>query len=465
VFSGRCQAGAGSFLSGDASWPIRTALSLASLFALSSFLIAIATLIAYPLDLVDILRPLADGPAVHPLTSVSVILLCVCVVLAMQHTRRLVDGVCAVVLLSAVAQLASPDMAGRWLQENTPIPALPGTFVPASTAFCLLLLAISLLLRRRRNAVVSQILCVFAYGAPTQALVGYVLGVPEPRAGMSLTTVLMLIPLCVATALRTVHHGFLRALLGRTRVSMLARRHLALVMMVPYLLGLGIVAIRPDAANIFFVILIVASSQTVGLIVAMLTLSFGNLERRSNILQKRAESRARRDGLTGAMNRPGFIAHARLEIDRRRNNQAHVSLLFVDIDHFKRINDTWGHAVGDKVLRRIIRLSRGCLRSGDTIARWGGEEFVVLLPATNLDGAVMIAEKIRVRIEAEQFDELAIGLHVTVSVGCAEMNGSEGLDDLVAKADRGLYEAKHRGRNRSVAAKQGKMRLTSRPFT
>lgn len=452
MISGRCQAGAHSYPSGDGRWPIRTAPGLASLFALSSFLVAIATLIAYPLHLVSILRPLADGPAVNPLTSLSVILLCFCVVLAMHRTRHLVDGICTVVLLSAVAQLASPDMTYHWLQENIPIPALPWTIVSTSPAFCLLLLSFSLFLRQHRNAVVSQMLCVFAYGAPAQALVGYVLGVQEPRAGMSLTTVLMLIPLCVATALRTVHHGFLRALLRQTHASMLARRHLALVMMIPYLLGLGIVGVQPDAANIFFVILIVASSQTVGLIVALLTLSFGKIERRSHILQRRAETRARRDGLTGAMNRAGFIEHARLEIDRRRRDMGHVSLLFVDIDHFKRINDTYGHGVGDQVLQRIIRLSRGCLRSGDTIARWGGEEFVVLLPATNLDGAVLIAEKIRLRIEAEQFDELSAGLHVTVSVGCAQMNDGEGLDTLVARADSGLYEAKHRGRNQSVAA-------------
>jgi diguanylate cyclase (GGDEF)-like protein len=86
------------------------------------------------------------------------------------------------------------------------------------------------------------------------------------------------------------------------------------------------------------------------------------------------------------------------------------------------------------------------------VARWGGEEFVVLLPATDLNGALLIAEKIRHRIGVEQFDELATGLQVTVSIGCAEMSSSEGLDELVARADRALYEAKHRGRNQTVAA-------------
>ena len=92
-----------------------------------------------------------------------------------------------------------------------------------------------------------------------------------------------------------------------------------------------------------------------------------------------------------------------------------------------------------------------CLRNGDTVARWGGEEFIVLLPAADLEGTRLIAEKIRQRIEVEDFDKLAGGLQVTVSIGCVEMNSSEGLDELVARADRAFYEAKDRGRNQIVA--------------
>ena len=159
-----------------------------------------------------------------------------------------------------------------------------------------------------------------------------------------------------------------------------------------------------------------------------------------------------RDGLTGVMNRASFANQAHREIGEHRRTKSNVSLLFIDVDHFKRINDTYGHETGDEVLKRITRLMRRCLRKGDTVARWGGEEFVVLLPATDLNVTLLIAEKIRHRIEVEQFDELATGLHVTVSIGCVEMSRSEGLDELVAQADRALYEAKHRGRNQTVAA-------------
>lgn len=167
---------------------------------------------------------------------------------------------------------------------------------------------------------------------------------------------------------------------------------------------------------------------------------------------RRAETRATRDGLTGAMNRASFTSRARREIGQHRSIKSNVSLLFVDVDHFKRINDTYGHDSGDRVLKRIIRLARCCLRSDDTVARGGDEEFVVLLPATDLNGALLIAEKIRCRIEIEQFDALQTGLQVTVSIGCAEISSSEGLDELVARADRALYEAKHLGRNQTAAA-------------
>jgi diguanylate cyclase (GGDEF)-like protein len=187
-------------------------------------------------------------------------------------------------------------------------------------------------------------------------------------------------------------------------------------------------------------------------VVALLALSFCNLERRSTILQRRTETRAARDGLTGAMNRASFTSHARREIGQHRSIKSKLSLFFVDVDHFKRSNDTYGHETGDRVLRRIIRLTRCCLRGGDTVARCVGEEFVVLLPAADLNGALLIAEKIRYRIEVEQYDALATGLQVTVSIGCVEISSSEGFDELVARADRALYDAKHHGRNQTVAA-------------
>ena len=153
--------------------PLRAALGLASLFALCSFLIAVVALVAYRLGLVDIIQPLTDGPALHPATALSVILLATCVVLTTPRARPFIDGVCAVVLLGALARLAFPDEASLWLQQHNTYPAGPESVVSTGTALCLLLLAASLLLRQYGNAVISQMMSVLAYSAPALGPVSY----------------------------------------------------------------------------------------------------------------------------------------------------------------------------------------------------------------------------------------------------------------------------------------------------
>ncbi len=128
-------------------------------------------------------------------------------------------------------------------------------------------------------------------------------------------------------------------------------------------------------------------------------------------------------------------------------------MLFIDIDHFKDINDSLGHAVGDSVLQRVGRALRDRLRRGDLLARYGGEEFVALLPDTDLDAATRVAEVLRRRIETIDYSSLTGALPVRVSIGVAQF--SEELmsaGSLVSAADAAMYEAKRQGRNRVVAA-------------
>ena len=165
--------------------------------------------------------------------------------------------------------------------------------------------------------------------------------------------------------------------------------------------------------------------------------------------QRKAERAVRRDTLTGALNRRAFTEQAEREIERRQTPDVGLSLLFVDLDHFKSINDRLGHSVGDQVLKRLIRVTRSCLRSRDCVARWGGEEFLVLLPDTDRAGAQLISEKIRQRIALESFTELDEQLRATVSIGCTELASGDSLEELVCRADSALYRAKHRGRNRT----------------
>ncbi|MEW6764980.1 MAG: ABC transporter substrate-binding protein [Pseudomonadota bacterium] len=151
------------------------------------------------------------------------------------------------------------------------------------------------------------------------------------------------------------------------------------------------------------------------------------------------------DPLTGLWNRMHFTDAAEAEIVRSNRYHYPLALLFIDIDHFKQINDRYGHATGDFVLRRLSELVKGKLRQSDTFCRWGGEEFLILMPHTSLEQATEMAEHLRSRIVGEILLDDA---PVTISVGVAGLRLGERLDDLVHAADQALYRAKFAGRNR-----------------
>lgn len=154
------------------------------------------------------------------------------------------------------------------------------------------------------------------------------------------------------------------------------------------------------------------------------------------------------DHLTGAMNRAHFFKVAQKEITRSKRLSKPLSFLMIDADHFKNINDTAGHQAGDKVLERVVTEARRFLRSIDVIARLGGEEFCVMLPAITAEGAKQIAERIRAAIEAARIDTAAGVQTVTVSLGCASLSPTrESVEELLAAADESLYLAKANGRN------------------
>ena len=163
------------------------------------------------------------------------------------------------------------------------------------------------------------------------------------------------------------------------------------------------------------------------------------------------EQRALRDGLTGLANRRCFDETLQAEWQRALRQQQALSLLMVDIDNFKRFNDTHGHLGGDSCLRRVASAVASEMRTNDLVARYGGEEFAVILPNQSLKGAAIVAERIRLRVEQlGQADNADASQRVTVSIGAATALPSPEADlgQLVSTADAALYRAKHMGRNR-----------------
>jgi diguanylate cyclase (GGDEF)-like protein/PAS domain S-box-containing protein len=158
------------------------------------------------------------------------------------------------------------------------------------------------------------------------------------------------------------------------------------------------------------------------------------------------------DHLTGLANRRSFYETAEADLVRQARSRSPVSLLMVDADHFKRINDRHGHAAGDQVLRHLAECVSSGLRAHDVAARLGGEEFVVWLPGTDADDATGVAERIRSRLAAQRLEVAGASIDVTVSIGVASTDaGVEDLPALLRRADLAMYEAKRLGRNRVQA--------------
>lgn len=164
---------------------------------------------------------------------------------------------------------------------------------------------------------------------------------------------------------------------------------------------------------------------------------------------------AARDGLTGLYNHARIEEFLTLELKRKRRNAEPIAFVMLDIDHFKAVNDNFGHQAGDEVLRRLARILEENVRGGDLLGRYGGEEFAIILNTTKADTVASFCERLRSRVEETVFEAAGYCLNITISLGWTLLASQElSPDGLVRQADRALYEAKARGRNRSVGSSQ-----------
>ena len=163
------------------------------------------------------------------------------------------------------------------------------------------------------------------------------------------------------------------------------------------------------------------------------------------------------DGLTKLHNSRSFYSQLEVEVDRFNRYRHPLSLLLLDIDHFKRYNDTFGHLEGDKVLVKISHLIKSCLRKLDTAYRYGGEEFTVILPETSCEEALLVAERIRNVVQKETFKPDGGGeISITISIGVTQYAPEEELSSFIQRADRAMYQSKQNGRNRVTAVEAEK---------
>ncbi len=173
---------------------------------------------------------------------------------------------------------------------------------------------------------------------------------------------------------------------------------------------------------------------------------------RNALLYRRARQAARHDPLTGVCNRAALESALPREVELAHRHGTPLSLVILDLDHFKEINDTWGHAAGDAVLAELARRIQDEVRGCDLVFRYGGEEFILLLAATDRAGACRAAERIREAVMREPVAWEGVEIPVTASLGVASLRPGDDATALFKRADEALYEAKEAGRNRTRCA-------------
>lgn len=173
---------------------------------------------------------------------------------------------------------------------------------------------------------------------------------------------------------------------------------------------------------------------------------------RNALLYRAATQSALRDPLTGTGNRIAMDQTLIREIDMAKRHLQPLSLLMLDIDHFKRVNDSHGHGIGDEVLKGVAEAIKNQLRNVDMVFRFGGEEFLILLSNTSRDAAALVGERLRHAAQAQDYFAAGTRIELTVSLGCATLLAGESAESLLRRADNALYVAKREGRNRLAMA-------------
>ncbi len=194
-------------------------------------------------------------------------------------------------------------------------------------------------------------------------------------------------------------------------------------------------------------LIVLTMSLTCGSLLAQV---FEKAARRQFELESQLSQEARSDSLTGLLNRRALGEFIDQETERARRYQRPFSALLLDIDHFKQVNDRLGHDVGDEVLHQVAQTCARGLRGSDRLGRWGGEEFLALLPETERGEALALAERLRASVAARQFFSRGQVVQVTVSLGVTSLAAGESWDSAYVRLDEALYAAKRAGRNRCV---------------
>ena len=236
--------------------------------------------------------------------------------------------------------------------------------------------------------------------------------------------------------------GGLQAYPARYLMALAAAGHAVFLLLRPLVFQLGD-ALAPGAD------IVLALPQLIVLesIVAMVLIGFAILMLTNEFTTSALRRLAEMDSLTNVFNRRAFLTLLDKAISQAQRAQTGLHVLVIDLDHFKRINDTWGHKCGDDVLRHFAGVAAACLRSGDVMGRLGGEEFAIVLPQADAAGAAAVAERLRSQVASQPVATEHGPIALTVSVGVTQCGAGEPSEAVLQRADQAMYRAKELGRN------------------
>jgi diguanylate cyclase (GGDEF)-like protein len=321
------------------------------------------------------------------------------------------------------------------------------------TAVNFMLLAAALLMpSSRRGDYIKEALALLLALSATFAIVGYIYGVPalygavtSSSAAMALHTGASFLLLAIAFLLIPRQEGFVYVLRGPSIASMTARYILPPATLVPVVLGGLFIRSRWNIGHPHLVMALSVVSDMV-LLVALIwlfALMIRRVETERAVIQRQAET----DQLTGIYNRRHFETSLDQEIERARRYNSTLSLLMIDVDNFKQLNDSHGHLVGDRLLYQLTRECESCLRASDVFCRYGGDEFAIIAPETPGPAAMALARRMRQSIGSITLGSSPGALAISIGIAVWEESFNT-KDDIISAADSALYQAKSAGRNR-----------------
>ncbi|SIO31769.1 diguanylate cyclase (GGDEF) domain-containing protein [Rhodovulum sp. ES.010] len=432
---------------------VRSAPLVRQALASFSFLLATVPTIGHLAEIPILYRPFPGEAGIHPLTLTALAALALALLLQRPFARAGIAerGLVALAAGSAVAQLGEVLLAA----------GTEPTAANVSSALGILALASALALRRRRPAWPAMILAGTAGMICLTAFLGFAMGIGRLQGALSPFTMLIMGPLVLAAQIGQARRPALRALFRDDQLTRVLRLELALAALVP--MGLALVVFRFDphgasSADAVYTQAMILFCCTSVLVAGRMR---DRLDHERRMLARELERASFIDPLTGLANRRGIMMMANHAIHAARRSDRPVSLVLCDLDRFKAINDWLGHSVGDQVLQAAATLLAGRVRVSDIAGRWGGEEFLFILPDTPLAGAEALAELLRIALceEVGIMPSGAVGTGaggkpLTASLGCAliDVDRADGVERALEAADSALYVAKRNGRNQVASS-------------